>query len=88
MIDIKAHKVQVEEAAAFLRSHVPVMPEILIQLGTGLGNLVEAMEDSLSIPYEEIPGFPRSTVTGHAGNLVCGTLAGKPGKKQRNFSSL
>ena len=78
MIDNKAHKEQVEEAVAFLRSRLPVMPEILIQLGTGLGNLVEAMDSSLSIPYKEIPGFPHSTVTSHAGNLVCGTLAGKP----------
>ena len=78
MIDIKAHKEQVEEAVAFLQSRLPVMPEILIQLGTGLGNLVEAMDSSLSIPYEDIPGFPHSTVTSHAGNLVCGTLAGKP----------
>ncbi|CAK8719033.1 purine-nucleoside phosphorylase [Candidatus Electrothrix aarhusensis] len=78
MIDIKAHKEQVEEAVAFLQSRLPVLPEILIQLGTGLGNLVEAMESSISIPYEDIPGFPHSTVTSHAGNLVCGTLAGKP----------
>lgn len=78
MIDIKAHKEQVEEAVAFLRSRLPIIPEILIQLGTGLGNLVEAMDNSISIPYEEIPGFPHSTVTSHAGNLVCGTLAGKP----------
>ena len=78
MIDINAHKEQVEEAVAFLRSRLSVLPEILIQLGTGLGNLVEAMDDRISIPYEEIPGFPRSTVTSHAGNLVCGTLAGKP----------
>ncbi len=78
MIDIKAHKEQVEEAATFLQSHLPVLPEILIQLGTGLGNLAQAMKNSISLPYEEIPGFPQSTVTSHAGNLVCGTLAGKP----------
>ncbi|CAK8711268.1 purine-nucleoside phosphorylase [Candidatus Electrothrix laxa] len=78
MIDINTHKQQVEEAVAFLRSRLSVLPEILIQLGTGLGNLVEAMNNSVSIPYEDIPGFPHSTVTSHAGNLVCGTLAGKP----------
>ncbi|WP_339133210.1 MAG: purine-nucleoside phosphorylase [Candidatus Electrothrix sp. GW3-4] len=72
------HKEQVERAVAFLRSRLPTMPEVLIQLGTGLGNLVEAMDNSISIPYEEIPGFPRSTVTSHAGNLVYGTLAGRP----------
>ncbi|WLE97421.1 MAG: purine-nucleoside phosphorylase [Candidatus Electrothrix communis] len=78
MIDSNAHKEQVEEAVAFLQSRLPIIPEILIQLGTGLGNLVEAMESSISIPYEDIPGFPHSTVISHAGNLVCGTLAGKP----------
>ncbi|XOF33625.1 MAG: purine-nucleoside phosphorylase [Candidatus Electrothrix sp. YB6] len=78
MIDINAHKQQVDEAVTFLRSCLPATPEILIQLGTGLGNLAGAMEDRITIPYEEIPNFPRSTVTSHAGNLICGTLAGKP----------
>jgi len=78
MIDINKHKEQIEEAVSFLRSRLPVQPEILIQLGTGLGNLAQAMENCISIPYEDIPGFPKSTVASHAGNLVCGTLAGKP----------
>jgi purine-nucleoside phosphorylase len=78
MIDINTHKKQVEESVAFLRGHLPVLPEVLIQLGTGLGNLAQVMEKSISIPYKDIPGFPHSTVTSHAGNLVCGTLAGKP----------
>ncbi len=78
MFDITLHKQQVEEAVAFLQSRLSTIPEVLIQLGTGLGNLAGAMEDSITIPYEEIPNFPRSTVTSHAGNLVCGTLAGKP----------
>jgi purine-nucleoside phosphorylase len=78
MIDINEYKKQVEEAVAFLQSRLPVMPEVLIQLGTGLGNLAQAMDNPTVIPYEEIPGFPRSTVTSHAGNLICGTLAEKP----------
>ncbi len=77
MLDITLHKQQAEEAAAFLRARLPVLPQILIQLGTGLGDLAAAMRGSISIPYEEIPHFPRSTVTSHAGNLVCGSLAGK-----------
>ncbi len=72
------YRQQVEETVTFLREHLPVLPEIIIQLGTGLGNLADAMEDSSTIAYEDIPNFPRSTVTSHAGNLVCGTLAGKP----------
>jgi len=78
MLDIELHRQQVEEAVNYLRSRLPVLPEILIQLGTGLGELVGAMEDSTTIAFEKIPNFPRSTVTSHAGNLVCGTLAGKP----------
>ena len=49
-----------------------------IVLGTGLGSLVEQLESPLIFPYEDLPGFPRSTVTGHAGNLACGLLAGRP----------
>ncbi len=78
MIDIAVHKQEVEEAVAFLRSRLPVLPEILIQLGTGLGDLARAMEDPVSLAYEEIPNFPRSTVTSHAGNLVCGLLGRRP----------
>jgi len=78
MFDIQLHKKQAEEAAAFLRARLPLLPEALIQLGTGLGGLAAAMTGSVTIPYAEIPHFPRATVTSHAGNLVCGRLAGKP----------
>jgi len=77
MLDIQQHRQQVEEAVAFLRSRLPVRPQVLIQLGTGLGELAAALEDGCTIAYQEIPHFPRSTVTSHAGNLVCGTLAGR-----------
>ena len=46
-------------------------------LGSGLGSLVDKMTDKTVIPYADIPHFPRSTVAGHAGNLVVGTLAGQ-----------
>ncbi|MCW5198841.1 purine-nucleoside phosphorylase, partial [Desulfobulbus sp. F3] len=78
MFDIQLHKQQAEEAAAFLLTRLPVLPDVLIQLGTGLGGIAKAMTDAVSIPYADIPHFPRSTVTSHAGNLVCGSLAGKP----------
>ena len=45
-------------------------------LGTGLGALAREIEAELTLPYTEIPHFPRSTVTSHAGQLVCGRLAG------------
>jgi purine-nucleoside phosphorylase len=46
-------------------------------LGSGLGGLADTLSDRVVIPYEEIPGWPRSTVHGHAGRLVVGQLEGK-----------
>lgn len=46
-------------------------------LGTGLGRLAEDLTDAITIPYAEIPGFPQSGVSGHAGALVCGRLDGR-----------
>jgi len=74
MIDMEPYKAQVKEAAAFISARLDERPEILIELGTGLGGLAQAMEVSRILPYEEIPHFPRSTVTSHAGNLICGRL--------------
>lgn len=51
--------------------------EIGIILGSGLGDYAEALEGAVKLPYSEIPGFPRSTVAGHAGMWCCGTLHGK-----------
>ena len=76
--DIITYRQRVEEAVDFLRDRITEPPEIVVVLGTGLGSLVEQMESPEIFPYEDLPGFPRSTVTGHAGNLVCGLLAGRP----------
>ncbi len=77
MIDIVEHQQQVEAAVAFLRQHIVEPPQVLIQLGTGLGELAKAMQGATTLAYEEIPHFPRSTVSSHAGNLVIGRLAGQ-----------
>lgn len=77
MIDIAEHKQQVEAAVSYIRERMGQPPEVLIQLGTGLGDLAGAMEGAITLAYEEIPYFPRSTVTSHAGNLVIGQLAEK-----------
>lgn len=53
-------------------------PQTAFILGSGLGGLVEAVEDAIHLPYEELEGFPQSSVSGHAGELVAGKLAGKP----------
>lgn len=52
--------------------------EVALVLGSGLSVLAEHVEDPVVVPYREIEGFPRSTVPGHAGNFVVGTLEGRP----------
>ncbi|MGI9077666.1 MAG: purine-nucleoside phosphorylase, partial [Gemmatimonadaceae bacterium] len=49
-------------------------PTIALILGSGLGDIAEAIEGASIVPFEDIPGFPRATVRGHVGRLVCGTL--------------
>lgn len=68
---------KINQTADFLRSKVGEMPRIAIILGTGLGSLVDEIKDAQYIPYSEIPNFPISTVEGHSGNLIFGTLGGK-----------
>ncbi len=69
---------KINSTAEFLRGKVTgEMPRIAIILGTGLGPLVDHIDDKQMIPYSEIPNFPVSTVEGHSGNLIFGTLAGK-----------
>lgn len=69
---------KINETAEFLRSQVSgEMPKIAIILGTGLGSLVDYISDKQFIEYKNIPNFPVSTVEGHSGNLIFGTLGGK-----------
>lgn len=51
-------------------------PRVAIVLGSGLGPLAERIEDAVAVPYEDLPGFPRPAVSGHAGRLVLGRLGG------------
>ena len=69
----------VSEAAQFLRARLGrLRPHIGIVLGSGLGAAADAVLNPVIVPYEEIPNFPRSTVEGHSGRLVAGTLGGAP----------
>ena len=52
-------------------------PTVGIVLGSGLGRLADKIEDSVTIPYRDIPGFPVSTAIGHKGNFIVGTVGGK-----------
>jgi purine-nucleoside phosphorylase len=53
-------------------------PATALVLGSGLGGLVDEVDGAVRVPYAELPGFPRSGVTGHAGQVVAGHLAGTP----------
>ena len=55
-----------------------LMPRTAVVLGSGLGSLVDEVTDAIRIPYADIPGFPESAVSGHAGELVAGYLGGQP----------
>lgn len=67
-----------ERAAKFIRSKTKLRPKVAVVLGSGLGAFADDLKDAIRIPYERIPGFPRSTAIGHAGNLVIGKAAGIP----------
>lgn len=70
-------KQQIEQAVSVVRARVSLAPQVAIILGSGLGALAGEIRADAVIPYGEIPGFPRSTVEGHAGNLIIGRLEGK-----------
>jgi purine-nucleoside phosphorylase len=65
-------------AAEYIRSRVNVVPKIAIILGSGLGPFAYHVEQSISIPFTEIPHFPKPSVVGHSGLLVVGKLHGTP----------
>lgn len=69
---------QIEAAIAKIRERWSETPRAGIILGTGLGSLVKQITDEVVFDYEEIPHFPTSTATSHAGRLVCGKLHGLP----------
>ncbi|GAB4168705.1 MAG: purine-nucleoside phosphorylase [Roseiflexaceae bacterium] len=69
---------QIELARAAIAARGGVTPKVGLILGSGLGALADELEDAVVVPYAEIPGFPRSTVHGHRGELALGMLAGQP----------
>ncbi|MDP4181733.1 MAG: purine-nucleoside phosphorylase [Bacillota bacterium] len=68
---------KINETCAFIKSRITEKPQIGIILGSGLGPLVERIEKKIEIDYRDIPNFPVTTVEGHAGKLVSGSLGGK-----------
>ncbi|HXF81944.1 MAG TPA: purine-nucleoside phosphorylase [bacterium] len=69
---------QLAQAVAYVRGRTTLAPRLALILGSGLGALADHIEAEAQIPYAEIPGFPRSTVEGHAGRLIIGQLEGRP----------
>ncbi|HJZ49511.1 MAG TPA: purine-nucleoside phosphorylase [Roseiflexaceae bacterium] len=69
---------QIEQARAAIAGGVSVRPRVGLILGSGLGSLADELDEPAVVPYAEIPGFPRSTVHGHRGELAVGRLAGQP----------
>ncbi len=68
---------KIKATADFLKQKTACRPKVGIILGSGLGALVDSIDISHSLPYSEIPNFPVSTVEGHSGKLIFGTLQGK-----------
>jgi purine-nucleoside phosphorylase len=69
---------QATEAADHIRTLTSLTPRLGIILGSGLGNFASQVESPTTIPYAEIPHWPLSTVAGHSGKLILGTIAGVP----------
>ncbi len=70
---------KVAEAAAALGSRLGTLaPRVGIVLGSGLGAVADAVAETATIPYGEIPHFPQSTVDGHSGRMIAGHLCGTP----------
>jgi purine-nucleoside phosphorylase len=69
---------EIDKVTAFVRSRIPELPEVGIYLGSGLGALADALQRAVSIPMQDIPGWPVPTVEGHSGRLIAGRLGNKP----------
>ncbi len=67
---------EINQAADAIRARTEDKPEVGMILGTGLGGLADSIEDAVIIPNDQIPQWPLSTVQGHKGRLVIGTLEG------------
>ena len=68
---------RVEQTASHIRARCKALPETAIVLGSGLGDFSDTLLDAIATPYSDLPNWPPSTVVGHAGRLVVGTVAGR-----------
>ncbi|NLM16890.1 MAG: purine-nucleoside phosphorylase [Candidatus Riflebacteria bacterium] len=70
-------KDKLKKSTEFIKSKINKAPQVALILGSGLGAFADQLENAVKISYADIPGFPRSTVCGHAGKLVIGDISGK-----------
>ena len=77
MTEPGTYQERVEECVAYLKQALPFIPDLVIQLGTGLGSFGDKVKTETTLPYSEIPHFPESTVDSHSGNLILGYLGDK-----------
>ena len=68
---------RIRALVAAVRERAPLVPEVGIVLGSGLGGLADDLEDAVAIPFAELPGWPAATAPGHAGRLLLGRLGGR-----------
>jgi purine-nucleoside phosphorylase len=69
---------KIQDAVNIIQKQVDLVPKVGLILGSGLGFFADLFEEAYSIPYENIPHFPKSTIVGHEGSLVFGKLKGQP----------
>ena len=74
--DAASEFARASRAAKYILGKTRLRPHVAVVLGSGLGSFADELTSATRIPYEKIPGFPRSTVEGHAGRLVIGNAAG------------
>ncbi|MBI3550721.1 MAG: purine-nucleoside phosphorylase [Elusimicrobia bacterium] len=76
-MNVRAYVNAIRASAKYLKSKAPgVNPKVAIILGSGLSGAVPRLRDPKIIPYASVPGFPRATVSGHAGKMILGRLGG------------
>ena len=66
-----------KQAIEYVKNQIGQKPDVAVVLGSGLGSFGDQLLDKVIIPYEDIPGYPQTTVVGHSGQLSFGTIGGK-----------
>ena len=77
MMDCKTLKRNLDETTAFLQKRLTGEPSVTLFMGTGLGSVSDQMNDKITIPYEEIPSFPKPSAFGQSNVVAAGTVSGK-----------